>query len=84
MASAAGLVHFGLPDMPRGFSSRQELQHMISTSHNLLPQACHIDASFLAFMDLQLGALVRQQIVDVLIVQLQTARFVRIEIMSAS
>ena len=44
---------------------------MISTSHNFFSQTCYIHSGLLAFVNLKLGAVMRQKIMNVLIVQLQ-------------
>ena len=44
---------------------------MLCTGDNVLTQPSHINAAFFALMYLQLGLITRQQVMDLLIVQLR-------------
>ena len=68
MRPAAGLVHLGFTKMPELLPTVQELQDMLRTGHNILPQARHVYPALLALMDLQLGLIRGQQIMDLFIV----------------
>ncbi len=73
MRSGALLVHTGLPKVAGPFAFVQNADDILGAGHNVLSQASHINATLLAFMDLQLGVCVAgEQIMHLLVVQLQS------------
>lgn len=74
VGAAAALVHLGLASVAAELAQLKQAQHMVCACDNIFSQSGHKHASLLALVDLQLVVVRRQQVIDVLIVELQAGR----------